>query len=459
MSLSVLAGGMTIPLTLQGVPLGGLRLGAPLGSGSGGVAWAATTSEGEQVAVRVLPDVEPARARARQRRLDALRAVTHPGLARVLQMPDESDERLLVTEMIVGPTLATVRTGRLGVTGPEAVTLVRDLADAVAAMHDAGGVHGDISPSNVLMRAQPDDVARPVLIDVAGDLGAEAGTPGFIAPEVRAGRAAGTAADVWAIATLGVWAAQVVDRDALTAMMRPALSDDPARRPTAAELAASRGARPDTPVRVPPPSVLAGATLREQAQRQATVVRPVRRRRPRHRRRSAGRAAAVACLALLALGGGILGGWRWLDAQGGAAAGPVPSRTTDDELIDRVIDLVDRRDEAIVAGDAEALGALTVPGSPAQQDDLALLDDLESDGATVSGLSTAVTEPVVVEPAALEDGTRTATVQATLTQSGYERTRGSTTVHVEAAAPRCVRLELRLDEGQWLVETAARCSG
>src|SRR5690606_10642765 len=174
-------------------------LGAPLGAGSGGLAWAAATDDGVQAAVRVLPDVDPVTAAARERRLEALRGIEHPGLVSVRTMPGHVDDRLVVTDMVAGPTLATVRTGRMGLPAQEVLTLACDLAAALARLHSVGLVHGDIAPNNVVL-AEGDDGARPVLIDLVADLAGEAGAAGFAAPEVRAGAAAGPAADVWALA-------------------------------------------------------------------------------------------------------------------------------------------------------------------------------------------------------------------------------------------------------------------
>ena len=80
------------------------------------------------------------------------------------------------------------------------VELGRVLSHALAAVHRSGVVHGDVSPTNVLVA--PD--GSPWLADFGasgldGPPGRAAGTPGFAAPEVQAGSQADQAADVFSL--------------------------------------------------------------------------------------------------------------------------------------------------------------------------------------------------------------------------------------------------------------------
>lgn len=438
---------MSTPTTLQGIPLAGLRLGAPLGSGAGGVVWAATTAEGEKVAVRVLPDVEPARQVARSERLELIRSLTHPGLSGPLALGDEVDERLLVTRLVDGPTLATLRAGRMGLPAPEVLTLAAQLAEALAALHARGLTHGDVAPGNVLLD-DDDGVAHVVLVDLVADLGREIGTAGFVAPEVRDGEIARPPSDVWALATVCVWAARVGEREEVARILHAALLDDAAARPSAASLAATLRRLPIEQLRVPPPSVLAGAALREQAQRSATVLRPSRRsRRARHRQRSSlGRLVAAAVVGAVLLVGGI--GWL-LQRPGDEAPAAVSAALTPAQ----VAALVEARDAALVGLDADALGEVTAPGSPARAEDEDLLGELVASRTSLDGLRTEISETQV-----LSTTTDAALVRTVLSQDAYRRTTAGVTEQVDAQQPRCVVLELTLHEHAWRVVSVSPCS-
>lgn len=435
---------------LHGIPLAGVRLDAPLGSGADGQTWSATTPQGARVAIRALPQLPAERARARDERLAVWSALEHPGLVRVMPRPPGGDPRLLVTALVAGPTLATVRTGRLGLGAAEALSLAHDLMDALSVLHAAGVVHGDVSPANVVLTQRPGpvgEVARPVLVDPAADPTREGGTPGFVAPEVAERGRPSTAGDVWSAATTCVWAAHVIDRDRVARMLGDAVADDPEVRPAAADLSVRLAERTLTPVRVPAASVLAGAALREQAQRAPTVVRPRRRRRARHRRTSVASRVALLAVVLLLLVGGWAGwsAWQRGSTEGAAAAQEQP-------LLDRVTELVRQRDAALVAGDAQALAALTVPGSPAQQQDAELLAELAADDVVLADLRTETAETTVIERTTSE-----AVVRTELRQGAHERWVDGAVSTVPPQPPRCVDLGLALHEGRWRVATVSDC--
>ena len=77
---------------------------------------------------------------------------------------------------------------------------------------------------------------------------------------------------------------------------------------------------------------------------------------------------------------------------------------TREELLRAVVDLVRRRDRALEDLNARALAATTVPGSPAAQEDSALLASLEAQRTSVVGLSTVVADLRVMRvPAEVKD--------------------------------------------------------
>src|SRR5690606_36653710 len=175
----------------------GYEMLTPVGFGAGGAVWRARDETGRTVVVSFLQLPPGDRGTALLRRLAALRSTCHPHLPRVLDVVGLGDDRCaLVTDEVAGPTLTTVRTAGGALTPGAARTLLTALGSALAKLHTRGVIHGDVAPDNIVITAG----GVPVLVDLAGEVSTERGTPGFAAPEVRTGAAAGAAADVWALA-------------------------------------------------------------------------------------------------------------------------------------------------------------------------------------------------------------------------------------------------------------------
>ena len=136
-----------------------------------------------------------------------LAQIGHPGIVSyVAHGIDASGEAYLVMEWLEGEDLdlRLVR-GRLSIA--DTLILARQVADALAAAHEAGIVHRDLKPSNLFL---PDgDVARVKLLDFgiaraasvtrATATGALLGTPAYMAPEqVRGASSVDARADVFA---------------------------------------------------------------------------------------------------------------------------------------------------------------------------------------------------------------------------------------------------------------------
>jgi serine/threonine-protein kinase len=137
--------------------------------------------------------------------------LSHPHLAAVHDYGEDSNgdgpQPYVVMELVEGHTLAA----RVAEDGPldwtEAVTIGAQIADALTAVHDAGLVHRDVKPGNIMLAA-----AGPKLVDfgVAAPTGrspADAagriwGTPGYLPPEQLLHGHAVPAGDVFALGVL-----------------------------------------------------------------------------------------------------------------------------------------------------------------------------------------------------------------------------------------------------------------
>ncbi|KAE8765111.1 protein kinase domain-containing protein, partial [Georgenia thermotolerans] len=200
----------------------GYALLAPLAFGATGAVWSARDEAGRPVAVSVVPLPPGPRGAAQLRRLGRLRTARHPHLADVRDVVGlDGDRCAVVTEVVTGPTLATVRAARGPLPAAEAAGLLTALGAALGHLHERGLIHGDVSPTNVVLA--PGGV--PVLVDLAGEGVVERGTAGFVPPERVGGAPPGAPGDVWALARLVLWASG--EDPAVAAAVAPALAAEP----------------------------------------------------------------------------------------------------------------------------------------------------------------------------------------------------------------------------------------
>ncbi|MEV0383869.1 protein kinase [Nonomuraea sp. NPDC050643] len=208
--------------------VGPYRLVGRLGAGGHGVVYLGQARNGTPVAIKVLREglaVDDRLARA----ISAARKVEPFCLAQVLDA-STSGRPYIVSEYVDGPSLQ--QAGRRG--GAELQRLAVTTATALDAIHQAGVVHGDFTPSNVLLGP---DGARVVDFGVAGALGSGmkatsniVGTPAYMAPEQLAGKPVGAAADVFSWASVLVYAATGVPPfgdDSLPAVINRILREEP----------------------------------------------------------------------------------------------------------------------------------------------------------------------------------------------------------------------------------------
>ncbi|MFH9263008.1 bifunctional serine/threonine-protein kinase/ABC transporter substrate-binding protein [Streptomyces sp. NPDC017546] len=186
-----------------------------LGAGGMGVVYLARTAGGALAAVKVIRAEHAAdpgfRARFR-REAEAAARITGPWVVPVLGADTEAREPWLATAFVPGPSLAEV-VGAGGALPPPTVrALGSRLAEALVAVHEAGLIHRDVKPGNVLL-----GLDGPRLIDfgIARHEGATAltatdlviGTPGYLAPEQAQAGPVGPACDVFSLGCVLVYAA------------------------------------------------------------------------------------------------------------------------------------------------------------------------------------------------------------------------------------------------------------
>ena len=132
----------------------------------------------------------------------AMARVAHPSLAEIHGVESWQGRPFLVVEFLRGGTLADrLRNG--AVPGSEAVAVAVSLADGLAALHEAGYLHGDVKPSNIGFTAN----GLPKLLDFglargSHDARITGGTLRYLSPEVLDGQPAAEADDVWSLCVM-----------------------------------------------------------------------------------------------------------------------------------------------------------------------------------------------------------------------------------------------------------------
>jgi hypothetical protein len=180
--------------------LGRWRLEARLGHGGQAEVYRAVDLEVDQpVAVKVvrLPaDVDPG-----VREVALARRVAHAGICRVFHTERFGELRLIVMELIDGPTLADAAQPPRDT----ALAQLRAICDAVAAAHSAGVLHLDLKPGNIMLRGGSIPVITDFGLARASSTGtvAHGGTVGYMAPEQLRGERVDARTDVYALGLVG----------------------------------------------------------------------------------------------------------------------------------------------------------------------------------------------------------------------------------------------------------------
>jgi serine/threonine protein kinase/Tol biopolymer transport system component len=141
--------------------LGPYRIAGKLGEGGMGEVYRATdTNLKRQVAIKVLPPSvadDPDRLARFQREAEVLASLNHPNIAAIYGLERSGGRAALVMELVDGPTLADrIAQGRVPI--DEAVSIARQIADALDAAHEQGIIHRDLKPANI--KVKPDGGAK-----------------------------------------------------------------------------------------------------------------------------------------------------------------------------------------------------------------------------------------------------------------------------------------------------------
>jgi serine/threonine protein kinase len=192
---------------------GRYRITDPIGSGAMGVVWRGTDVRLRRtVAVKQLllaPGLS--RSAAIEARLRAMREgriaarLHHPNAITVFDVAEEDGQPWLVMEYMNAPSLAAKLSGKRTLAPTEVAKIGAQAAGALAAAHDAGIMHRDVKPANILVgddgtvKITDFGISRAVGDVTVTATGFLAGTPAYLAPEVARGENPEPASDVFAL--------------------------------------------------------------------------------------------------------------------------------------------------------------------------------------------------------------------------------------------------------------------
>jgi serine/threonine protein kinase len=142
--------------------IAGYSLRRDLGSGATGSVWLLRDlGSGRHAVLKRVPAAMVPAVEEFGRDLIVARSLDNPHIARLLDVRQTDRDWLLFSQYVAAGTLASLLARREPLSTGELVTLISPLAQALAVIHRAGLVHGNLTAANVMLDAE----GRPVLTD------------------------------------------------------------------------------------------------------------------------------------------------------------------------------------------------------------------------------------------------------------------------------------------------------
>lgn len=368
------------------------RLVERIDAGGAGEVWRARDERLDRdVAVKMLgADADEA---FRQRFADEARraaSVQHPNVVTVFDEGREGGDSFMVMELVKGKTLRDMIAARGPLSATETARLIAQVAAALDAAHEAGVIHCDVKPANVIV----DERGRAKLTDFGIARAARGpreheliGTARYIAPERIAGEAPTERSDIYSLALVAY--ELLAGRPAYAEMETEDLLRERLDGPAPSLRTARVGVRDDVDAvirtalarapedRYPSAGTFARELLGAVERGDATGVIAAPPRRPLRRGRSRSMNTTVALLAIIAVLVGTLVVFASFQVRAPAAPSASPARSGPAALVtpnlvgkpaQEAVDQLLAAGFGRVAYDVEASASRTTPCAVARQD-------------------------------------------------------------------------------------------
>jgi eukaryotic-like serine/threonine-protein kinase len=191
--------------------LGSYRLIDRLGAGGMGEVWRAEdTRLLREVAIKILSERianDPEWKARFLREARTIAQMNHPNIATIYSIEQEAEKLFIVMELVEGESLATVL-AKGPLPPPEAVRIIRHVAEALAEAHEKGIVHRDVKPDNIIVGKRGTKVldfgiAKQLVSTTDSptltQAGLIVGTPFYMSPEQALGRPVDARSDLFSL--------------------------------------------------------------------------------------------------------------------------------------------------------------------------------------------------------------------------------------------------------------------